>query len=46
MGNRDSTYDRRHRRHRPFRLNSTFRNIAFVVLIAAFVALVLWALDL
>ena len=46
MGNRDGTYGRSNRRHRSFRLNPTVRAIAFIALIAAFVALVLWALDL
>ena len=46
MGNRDSAYNRSSRRQRTFRLNSALKTIGFVILIAAFVALILWALDL
>jgi len=46
MGNRDSAYNRNSRRHRAFRFNSPIGAVVLVVLIAAFVALVLWALDL
>ncbi|HEX5106708.1 MAG TPA: hypothetical protein VFV87_22965 [Pirellulaceae bacterium] len=45
MGNRDSAFSRSYRGRRSFRLNPTVRAIAFIALIAAFVALILWFLD-
>ena len=46
MANRDSAYSRSSRRYRLFRFNSSLGAVGLVVVIAAFVALVLWALDL